>query len=605
MKSEPDPSPSLRTGLINLEGLPGAQILSDWEWHDSAQKWVLCCRLEADVASRGPVPAVTEWYVLVSSQYPHGEIKFHPSRVGGLEETFPHQNPDVPNGALPWRSGNLCLTSSVRSLGRHAYSEEPTDPALRLRWYFQRAQSWLVLASRRQLLGKGDPFELPAYFPTLPSSQVIFSEGAEGLATFTRRGARTGFAELALGLGSRLYLEQFRTRQGEVLTDYRWGTHLSKRKTDQRRAVWIRINGPPHIPEWCGPKTWGELRRAVRNQGENLDQLLEEVAHSLRDGSQHILLIGFPLPVRVGEPATQMHWLAIQLPILSRPNQVLPGFRKSRRSNWERDRRRILRDSTPVTWIETSNWHPDEISTRGRLPNTVRGLQVSLLGAGALGADVATLLIRGGLQRLGIIDPDTLEIGNLVRHPLGLDALGKSKSKELASQLNGASVHAQVTGIQAAFPDLAGADKELLEGSDLIVDCTASDTAIDALAAREFPTEKLFVSASFSYAAKRLYLFAAHGRSFPKATFYDALRPYLQLDREDSVEADIPWEGTGCWHPVFPAQTEDISAWASVTVRFIIQAVSTRAPAHFAAYELCQNPYFEGIRLLPSLTDEL
>src|SRR5688572_11153576 len=77
---------------------------------------------------------------------------------------------------------------------------------------------------------------------------------------------------------------------------------------------------------------------------------------------------------------------------------------------------------------------------------------VLLIGGGALGGMVADLLVRGGLRHLTILDNDDLEAGNLGRHVLGMDNLGKGKAHALARKLNLSSPHANVESIHCVFP---------------------------------------------------------------------------------------------------------------------------------------------------------
>ena len=70
-----------------------------------------------------------------------------------------------------------------------------------------------------------------------------------------------------------------------------------------RGAAWIRLRETPVLNPWKGPATWGELREACKGQGLNLDRLLREASKHLRDGSRHALLLGFPIPDRMGEEA--------------------------------------------------------------------------------------------------------------------------------------------------------------------------------------------------------------------------------------------------------------------------------------------------------------
>jgi molybdopterin/thiamine biosynthesis adenylyltransferase len=61
--------------------------------------------------------------------------------------------------------------------------------------------------------------------------------------------------------------------------------------------------------------------------------------------------------------------------------------------------------------------------------------QALLVGAGALGSQIAAQLARAGLGALDIIDPDVLDAGNIVRHELTLREARFPKAEALAAHL--------------------------------------------------------------------------------------------------------------------------------------------------------------------------
>ena len=55
----------------------------------------------------------------------------------------------------------------------------------------------------------------------------------------------------------------------------------------------------------------------------------------------------------------------------------------------------------------------------------------AIIGAGSLGSAIAELLVRSGVWRILLIDGDTLSVGNLARHTLGIKNLNHYKAHEL------------------------------------------------------------------------------------------------------------------------------------------------------------------------------
>lgn len=67
--------------------------------------------------------------------------------------------------------------------------------------------------------------------------------------------------------------------------------------------------------------------------------------------------------------------------------------------------------------------------------SVLRQSHVGLIGCGSIGGGVATLLARAGVGQLTLIDPDRLTWANIGRHVLGATGAGKSKTQELAQQI--------------------------------------------------------------------------------------------------------------------------------------------------------------------------
>lgn len=103
---------------------------------------------------------------------------------------------------------------------------------------------------------------------------------------------------------------------------------------------------------------------------------------------------------------------------------------------------------------------------------------VLVVGAGALGSPVATYLAGAGVGRLGIVDDGAVELSNLHRQHLHFTPdIGVPKAQSAVSKLAFLNPDIVIEPYQAAF------NEAMLEGIDLVVDCTdafASRYAINA-----------------------------------------------------------------------------------------------------------------------------
>ena len=98
---------------------------------------------------------------------------------------------------------------------------------------------------------------------------------------------------------------------------------------------------------------------------------------------------------------------------------------------------------------------------------------VLVVGAGALGAPVAAYLVGAGVGRIGILDPDTVELSNLHRQLLHFTPdVGVAKAESAAAKLRFVNPDVVVEPYQVRLDEHnAGA---LVEGQDLVVDCSDS-----------------------------------------------------------------------------------------------------------------------------------
>ena len=77
--------------------------------------------------------------------------------------------------------------------------------------------------------------------------------------------------------------------------------------------------------------------------------------------------------------------------------------------------------------------------------------KVALLGLGSVGSTVAAQLAKAGINNLTIIDPDTLEVHNIIRHLCDLQDLGRFKTDAVKDKLLRINPDLKVTTIASDF----------------------------------------------------------------------------------------------------------------------------------------------------------
>lgn len=603
MKGGQSKTKALLDGERSVYRLSHVTILQNLEWNDFKKKWTIFCCIRIESSNPELVPNETFWYVIIDRAYPLGDIKFYPSIKKGLTRTFHHQ---IYNGIskdnLLWRSGDICVKTSLYKLGRSSYSEEPYEANKRLKWHFMRALDWLEHAANGTLVEIGNYFEIPDY-PTGPEPfTIVISESRNTFAkVWENSNTDCGILELTSLKKpvSKLIVKRIMTFNHEELLNPEWGEFINNSMKDTIIGIWMIFERPIVLPPWQAPRTWKELIDAAKTQGKDIRRLIGSVSRKIRDGTQHIALLGFPIPDKIGSKPMQLYWQALLLPVLSQKNVYAPGFRPNELGYKMRDRK-LLSGSEPVDWQKSENWNSDEIACRGRYSSELTTSRVVIIGAGSLGSMVSELLVRGSVHQLTIVDKDTLEAGNLVRHTLGLEDVGLAKATGLKTHLMKILPYAKVKEIAYNLEDVDDNDKEMLREADIIIDCTASDEVIHYCGGFVWGEEKLFCSVSVGFKAKRLYVFMARKKAFPNIIFLDLMKEWLEKEIDDMGDSELPRTGIGCWHPAFPARVDDMWMAASTALKYFdehmkIQHDSTK----FAVFEqIRENEKFCGIKLI-------
>jgi len=102
-----------------------------------------------------------------------------------------------------------------------------------------------------------------------------------------------------------------------------------------------------------------------------------------------------------------------------------------------------------------------------------------------------------------------------------------------------------------------------------------------------------------SLGARRLFCFAARETRFQNETFRRLVSPWLARDVDEHAREELPREGIGCWHPVFPARDDDVWMLAAVAVKQLERvALSPPSKPELVVFEQCQDDkgMFSGIR---------
>lgn len=106
----------------------------------------------------------------------------------------------------------------------------------------------------------------------------------------------------------------------------------------------------------------------------------------------------------------------------------------------------------------------------------IAAAHVLVVGAGGLGAPALQYLVGAGIGRITLIDPDTVEEGNLHRQPLyGMEDLGQPKVRAAARALARLNPEVALAPMAARLTPVNA--PQLVAAADLVLDCADSHAA--------------------------------------------------------------------------------------------------------------------------------
>jgi hypothetical protein len=565
----------LLVGLAGARAVPGFAIDGEASYDEGDDAWILSVSIRIGEPSQH-VPASTKWILQVASGYPYGDIHLYPANDGGLTATFQHQDPNLVSGGR-WRTGKLCLDNPYRLKSIAARGNDPVgDADARLGWYATRAVEWVARAARGDLVRPEDPFEIPKTLSVGAESRCVHDESATSFGAWAGREGTWGRVGLSVlpNVERALVAARFYDQSGSLVRDTELGPGEHDRDvTGASEGIWWLWPKPIVVPPWQAPVTWNDLRLAGKEQDVDVMRTLRAIAATMRGAGPVVLLLGYPIRRTWGGPAVEIHWQAVHLGSFER-GRPHNGFRPNEAGWWQRDVVSLFGGGKVMRHANSENWHPDRLQARGRISRPFSEKKVAIVGCGSLGSKVADLAIRGGVRRLLLIDGEDLEAGNLVRHLLTVNDVGKNKAAALAAMLRASAPGAVIEAYEDALPADTQDVHDLLEDYEVMIDCTASNDVPGLLASTWWSVPRWFVSASVGFEARRTFLYRAHGHTFPATDFHAELAPWLVLEEAAWAASGEVLEGAGCYSPLFRARLDDISTSAIATLRFTERAVA-------------------------------
>lgn len=531
--------------------------------------------------------SVYDWWLLLSSDYPSGEISCYPDVKKGIKGTFPHQFRSYPIEGLPFTHGKICLDKQYEALSSYSSTDPIGDSEQRIKWYLNRVVTWFDLALTNQLFRPGDFYELPDYTSEeSEQNSIIAYMGDLKLYQEILINYRWGVADLYQFNNNPhvLILYRIRSCKGSLLNG--WPKSINDKYQSGISCFWCVLPKGPVLSPWQAPLNWWQMRTVAIADGINFDEMLRSICSKHRDRGLGILLIGFPIPSKVGAEETDFIFIATQLPSIS--SKILPpkGHQKNEKGFWFHERTKMFHNDK-VKYINTQNWHRDRMLARGKILDVLSEKTTLIIGVGALGSIIAELLVRSGMKNIGLIDNDFVEAGNIIRHTLTYNEIGEKKVVALCKKLEDINPNVKVETCDTLFPTELEAASELVSSYDLIIDCSASNDILRTLSEIKTTVPFRFASFSLSIDGIRFFAYLSYSYKLDLDTFITSLNKYKVADNNATFLSEKTlFEGAGCWSPLCPVRYDRIVLISAICINLLeYLSVQNREFGQFNAYE--------------------
>ena len=218
-----------------------------------------------------------------------------------------------------------------------------------------------------------------------------------------------------------------------------------------------------------------------------------------------------------------------------------------------------------ILWGSTVNTNYSRFFGRGRLSDKLTNSKILIIGVGALGSNLAEILVRGGARDIFIDDFDTVETGNLCRANYILDDLNLSKVNRLRNRLLSISpfVNVKIRELKINCIKKEKLEKDLNELFDYVFDCSTDPEVSLIFDDLNFKGE--IFSLGLTNNARHLTCITGNNIAHETAILYDCL---------ENEPASF-FEGTGCGYPTFNANFNDISTVLNLSIKKVNEVLNT------------------------------
>lgn len=341
---------------------------------------------------------------------------------------------------------------------------------------------------------------------------------------------------------------------GNNYTECNWSAHY--KRLPFNKGIYIYIDSPPVNNRRFIINNWDELNRYVH---KDFLGFLCDIKKNLDFQSSHFL----PIMIGYKISETEIHWQSVTEQVKNLPVQIekSPFYGLSR----------ITVKDVEINWANTKNCSYPYFFGRGVLDGKLTRAKILIVGVGAIGSMLATVLARGGCKEIFIVDYDIKEPENVCRSEYAFHTGVTDKVFELAERLFGISPFLNV-GINETFTEYIkiavniNSDHTLIEKQlaefDYIFDCSADNDLAYILDTLNVNSK--IINLSITNYAKELVCVV-------NPNLYNWMNDIYTRFATATNDLYIP---TGCWSPTFKASYNDIGLMVQYAIKILNQKLS-------------------------------
>lgn len=368
---------------------------------------------------------------------------------------------------------------------------------------------------------------------------------------------------------------------------------------EKNQCGWSPNNNfePEHTGLFCTlPQAPADYGKFIIEQFSQLNFLLsqKQLDFIYREitirGNKYAVWDRIPLMLGYNLPDGRMHWQTI---LLSKGNLPTEPLHIVNESTGKKEWHSVFSEDVPIEWAQSRNVSYDYFFGRGLLPSSITDKKVLLLGLGAIGSQIAQVLVRGGLKSLSIYDIDVKTPGNICRSEYFFASGFLSKSIELKRILGCISPFVNCMDLHDVNldnqikncindPNKKKEVEEFFNFYDLVIDCTTDNDMMHCLDQLQLKAD--IINLSITNKAKEFVCVFS-------PNIVETVE-FLYNNVFDSVSPDLYFP-SGCWNPTFKASYNDIACLVQVAVKYIVRMLNGEIQKQ--TFYLCEES--DGIKI--------